>query len=107
MVLDTPESPASVVAMKIGICVMANIDEIGFFYPCRKSRLRFGLGARQPDAILGLLRGAGVGGTGHADAPPRARNGNLWHTDPAGAGGGDGDLEPASAGPGPPWHRYR
>ena len=31
MVLDTPESPASVVAMKFGICVMANIDEIGFF----------------------------------------------------------------------------
>ena len=31
MALDTPEAPASEVSVKFGICVMANIDEIGFF----------------------------------------------------------------------------
>ena len=78
--------------MKFGICVMANIDEIGFFTHAENlgydsvwvtdSQMLFSdcyavlaLAAR---ATRTLRLGPGTG--------------NLWHPDPAGAGGGDGDL---------------
>src|SRR3989442_4706514 len=61
-------------------------------------RLRLGLGHRQPDGLLGLLRRAGPGRTADTPDPPGAGHGHLRHAYPSRAGGGDGDGEPAGAG---------
>src|SRR3989441_6174980 len=61
-------------------------------------RLRLGLGHRQPDGLLGLLRRAGPGRTADTPDPPGAGHGHLRHAYPSRAGGGDGDAEPAGAG---------
>ena len=42
--------------MQFGICVMADVDEVGFFPARREPRLRLRLGHRQPDDLLRLLR---------------------------------------------------
>src|SRR5207245_2365147 len=65
----------------------------------REPRLRLGLGDRQPDDLLGLLRRAGPGRAADAPDPPGAGHGHLRHADPSRARGGDGDAEPAGAGP--------
>src|SRR5881296_4520629 len=70
-------------------------------------RLRLGLGHRQPDDLLGLLRRAGPGRTADTPDPPGAGHGHLRHADPSRARGGDGDAEPAGAGPCAPGHRHR
>src|SRR5881296_3051852 len=62
-------------------------------------RLRLGLGHRQPDDLLGLLRRAGPGRTADTPDPPGAGDGHLRHADSSRARGGDGDAEPAGAGP--------
>src|SRR2546426_7984651 len=70
-------------------------------------RLRLGLGYRQPDDLFGLLRRAGPGRTADTPDPPGAGHGHLRHAYPSRARGGDGDAEPAGAGPRAPGHRHR
>ena len=86
---------------------MANIDEIGFFPHVEALGYDFGVGRRQPDAVLRLLRGAGPGGAPDQPAAARPGDGDLRQPHSAGAGGGGRDPEPARARAGVSRHRHR
>ena len=73
----------------------------------REPGLSFGVGRRQPDDVFRCLCGLCPGGAAHAHVADRAGHGDLRHSHPAGARGGDRDLEPDGAGAGVPGHRHR
>ena len=93
--------------VKFGFCVMANIDEIGFFPHVEAlgydsvwvadSQMLFS----DCYAVLALAA--------RQTQPPAPRPGHrdLRHAHPAGAGRGDGDAQPPGARPRVPRHRHR
>ena len=93
--------------MKFGFCVMADVDEIGFFSHAEAlgydsvwvtdSQMLFS------DCYAVLALAAQQTST----AAYRPRHRDLRHAHPAGARGGDGDTEPAGTGPRAPGHRHR
>ena len=74
---------------------------------CREPRLRLGVGDGQPDAVLGLLRGARARRPADHPSTSRDRRIDLRHPDTTGARRGDGDPQPPRAREGPPRDRDR
>src|SRR5439155_13659053 len=78
---------ALVAALRAGTTYGANPrgrrDAVRVLQRRREPRLRLGLGDRQPDDLLGLLRRAGPGRTADTPDPPGAGHGHLRHAYPS------------------------